>query len=595
MSGNTPPPEGPSQGGWGQPPQGPSQGGWGQPPQGPSQGGWGQPPQGPSQGGWGQPPQPAGYGQQPPGPGQQGGDYAQWGPGSPAGPPPGLADESGGGSGRRGVKALVIGLVLVVLLGGGAFAFYKADPFNLFRSGPQAAEALPADAMFYFGIDLDPSAEQKVNALRFLQKFPSFGDVTGVRDARDDVRKTIVEEQLESAQCPDVTYADDIEPWLGNKFGAAAVMSAQGEPDVMFVLETSDQDAAKAGLTAMAECAGDETFGISPVGDYVLVAETQRLADRFAADAEDAALADSDAFRADMDALGGIGLATVWVDVDKATQAFADTGMVELEGHAMAATAQRAAATFRFEADSAEVVGVVYGDTPEAGAGDNPIVDLPESTALAMSFSGGEESLLESWDSLLESASSDGFDIETEIADFETQTGLRLPDDLATVLGENLMVAVGSDGLTPEVLEAEDPSLLDLGVRMTNDPAKLNAVYDKVLGVVEDELGEMPYSKTDADDGIVIATNDEYAEELAALDGSLGDSDAFQSVIDEGASQQFVAFFNWDSVEPTIIEAMEEDGEDQETIDNVKPLQAIGMSAGIDGEYATMSLQVSVN
>ena len=105
----------------------------------------------------------------------------------------------------------------------------------------------------------------------------------------------------------------------------------------------------------------------------------------------------------------------------------------------------------------------------------------------------------------------------------------------------------------------------------------------------------MPYSKQDADDGVVIATNDEYAAELAGLDGNLGDSDAFQSVVDDAASQQFVAFFNWDSVEPAIIDAMERDGESQEAIDNVRPLQAIGISAGIDGDYATMSLQVSVN
>jgi hypothetical protein len=506
------------------------------------------------------------------------------------------ADQPGGGGGRRGVKALLIGLVMVVLLGGGAFAFYKADPFNLFRTGPQAAEALPADSVFYFGIDLDPSAEQKINALRFLQKFPSFGDVTGVRDARDDVRRTIVEEALESAECPDVTYDDDVEPWIGNKFGVGAVMSEQGsDPDVMVVLETSDQDAAEAGLTALAECAGGEPFGIAPVGDYVLVAETQRLADRFAADAEEASLADSDKFSADMEELGDLGLGTMWVDVETIVSS---VGAEEIFGSGealMSAAFQRTAATFRFEADSAEVVSVTYGDMPDVGGGDNPIVDLPDSTAFAMSLSGGEESLLDSWDTVLETARSNGLDVEREIADLETQTGLNLPDDLATVLGDNVMMAMDSEGLTSEAIEAADPSLFDIGWRLTNDPQELNAVYDKVLGLLEEEMGEVPYSKKDAEDGIVLATNDEYADRLAALDGNLGDSTAFQSVVDDADSQQFVAFFNWDSVEPQIIEALEESGESQEVIDNVRALQAIGVASGIEGDYVTMSMQVSVN
>ena len=110
------------------------------------------------------------------------------------------------------------------------------------------------------------------------------------------------------------------------------------------------------------------------------------------------------------------------------------------------------------------------------------------------------------------------------------------------------------------------------------------------------ELGaEMPFSKKDAEDGIVIASNDEYAGTLADLDGNLGDSDAFRSVIDDAASQQAVAFFNWDSIEPAIIESMESSGASASVIENVRALQAFGWSAGVDGDYATSSFQMSVD
>jgi hypothetical protein len=485
---------------------------------------------------------------------------------------------------------------MVVLLGGGAFAFYAADPFNLFRAGPQAAEAMPADAFFYVGVDLDPSAEQKVNALRFLQNFPAFGDATGVRDARDDVRERIVERALESADCPDFTYADDVEPWIGDKFGVSGVMGSGGEPDPIFAIESSDHDAAQAALTALNECTGEEPLGSAPVGDYLLVAETQELADRFAADAEVSSLADSDEFSADMAALGDLGLATMWVDVERVSQAMGADDLFTGGEDLAAASFQRAAATFRFEADSAEIIAAVYGDLPEVDAGENQIVDLPDSTAFAMSVAGGEQAILESWDTVLESARTDGLDVEQEIADFETQTGLTLPADLATVFGDNLLLAVDSDGLTAEAIESEDPSQLDIGVRMTNDPDELNAVYDKVLGLLQQEMSDVPFSKKDADDGIVIASNDGYAEELAALDGSLGDSDAFRSVVDDAADKEFVAFFNWDSIETQVIEGMQQvGGADQETIDNLRPLQAIGMSSGVEGDYVTTSIQVSVN
>jgi hypothetical protein len=510
-----------------------------------------------------------------------------------------------GGGGRRGIKALIVGLVMVVLLGGGAFAFYQADPFNLFRAGPQAAEALPANSMFYFGVDLDPSAEQKVNALRFLDHFPSFGDTTGVTNARDDVRETIIQEILETSDCPDITFENDIEPWIGNKLGMAAVPAEnQGdEPDFAIALETSDYDAAKEGLNKVSSCAGG-LFGTAQQGDYVIIAETPELAEKFADSAGEESLADNDDFTADMAAIGDLGIATAWVDIQGLVEESGGLiGMGETEQLAVSLY-QRASATFRFEADSAEIVSAVYGDWPDVDPGENQIVDLPESTAFAMSMSGGEQTLLDSWDTILESVRDQGVDVDAEIADFEEQTGLSIPDDLATLLGDNLMLAVDSGGLTAEALEAEDPSLVNAGVRFTNDPDELNSIYDTVLDLLQQEMDDVPFSKQDADDGIVIATNDDYANQLAELDGNLGDSDAFTSVVDDAGDKQFVAFFNFDSVEDEVIAAIEDDGAsiggddvsgNAELIENLRPLQAVGLAQGLEGDYYTSSLQISVN
>ena len=623
MSGNTPypgPGRGPQQpygasgpGGYGPGPQGPGSYG----PQGPGgPGGYG--PQSPS--GYG-PQGPSGYGPQgpggygPQGPGGPGG-YGPQGPGGPGGYGPqgpggyGPGGHGPGGPGgptdygqpyqqrpkRRGVKALIIGLVVAVVVTGSAFAVYKLDPFNTFSDEAAAAEAIPADALFYFGVDLDPSAQQKVKAVQFLNHFPAFKDTVDVSDANSDIRKSIFDKALEEAPC-DASFDKDVAPWLGTKFSGGGMPGTSGEaPDFVFALEVTDEDGAKAGLDKLASCGGgDSDFGLAFTGSYALVAETQKLADTFASDVEEKSLADNEDFTADLDSLGGVGFATVWVNVEEALKLFGPPQLATGDLDFLTSSYKRAAATVRFESDSVEIVASAFGDNQDIEHGDNQIGELPESTAFAVSEAGGEQRLDATYDSVIEAAKSSGVDVEGEIADFEAQTGLAIPEDIATVLGENIMFAVDADGLTADALQSGDPSQVNAGVRFTNDPAELNAIYDKVLALIQDETGQdVPVSKKDLDDGLVVATNDDYADKLSQ-GGSLGDSDAFQSVTDDAQSKEFVLFFNFDAIEDQIVGALEADGAGSDDIDNVRPIQAFGLTAEVDGSYSVSTFRMSVN
>ncbi|MBA3311360.1 MAG: DUF3352 domain-containing protein, partial [Nocardioidaceae bacterium] len=319
--------------------------------------------------------------------------------------------------------------MMAVLVAGGGFALYKADPFGLFRAGPQAAEALPADAVFYFGVDLDPSAEQKVDALRFLNHFPAFRNAAGLQDAGADIRKAVFEQAVATSGC-DLSYADDIEPWLGYKFGGAAVpVSGQGEPEVVVAIEVTDEGGAETGLAAVNECAKQDSgvgFAFAFVGDYAVAAETQELADKYAAAAEDESLADSQEFADDIEALGDLGVATTWVDVKGTMDAFGSgMGMLGAAQLQFLETAyQRVAATFRFESDSAEIITSIYGDLPAIDHGENQIVNLPDTTAVAFSQAGGDERIGQAWDALLDAQRNMGTDVDAQIAQFENQTGL---------------------------------------------------------------------------------------------------------------------------------------------------------------------------
>jgi hypothetical protein len=195
----------------------------------------------------------------------------------------------------------------------------------------------------------------------------------------------------------------------------------------------------------------------------------------------------------------------------------------------------------------------------------------------------------------MQAAGESGADIESQIQEFEDQTGLAVPEDIETVLGDNVLFAVDEAGLTSEALSAGDPSLLNLGVRFTGDKDAINGIYEKVQSLIEQESGgDIPFVKQDTDDGIVIATNDDYAGKLGS-DGNLGDSDALTSVVDDAASKEFVLFFNFDQVEEQVLQAAADDGAPTEILDNLRPLQAVAITSDTDGHYTNSSFVLSVN
>jgi Protein of unknown function (DUF3352) len=522
------------------------------------------------------------------------------------------------GRGRAPVAAAAIGTVMALVIGGGAYAFYRIDPMHLFHAGPQAAEAVPAEALAYAAVDLDPAATQKINALRFLNHFPGFQDVADVKDERDDIRKTILTDAIDSLGCDGVSYGDTIEPWLGSKFGFAAMPPASGtQPEPLVAIEVTDRGEAKDGIDSLVKCADDsgtstDDFGYAFTGDYVLIASSQDLANRYASEASHSSLADNADFQADMDAVGDPGVASAWVDIAGLIDlvpnqtfdggAFGtdlgapdnEQGLIDL----IKTRYSRAAVTLRFWSDHVDVVSAVHSDDPiNIEHGDNEVVGLPDSTVLAMSMAGGGDAVAKSWDDTLKAARTVDAQIDDQLQQLESQTGFDLPADLETLLGDNILFAVDREGLSPSALDSGGPGSINAGARFTGDKEKLNALYAKITALMSDFAGEkIPFSKADFDRGLAIASNDAYAQTLADLDGNLGDSQNFQSVISDAADQDAVLFFNWDLVEDEIIDSLGQMGPGgSKIVDNIRPLRAFGISADTQGDYTVTHVVVSVD
>src|SRR4051794_30814251 len=91
------------------------------------------------------------------------------------------------GAGKGRLAAIGIGVVAVAGIGVGAA--FAAGAFG--GSSAQPETMVPATAVGYLSVDLDPSLGQKVDALRFLRKFPAAKASLG---STDDLRKWVFEQ-----------------------------------------------------------------------------------------------------------------------------------------------------------------------------------------------------------------------------------------------------------------------------------------------------------------------------------------------------------------------------------------------------------------
>ena len=595
------------------PPQGPPPGHYGPPPNGP----YGPPPGGPPPAG------PPPGGPPPGGPPYGGPPYGGPPPGSAGGPPPGWTPPEWIGPGgpqqprrrRKGVVFAAVAAVLAILIGGGAFATYQ----YLNGGGPQPAEALPADTLGYFRIDLDPSASQKVNAFRLLRRVPEFEDTTGISSDTEDLRKLMFETMIQDSDCG-LSYENDVEPWIGDRAGFGVVPTG-GRTVSVAAIQVSDQQAAQDAVDAVEKCglntSGLGTGGFSSgidvasaggsrmlssaapaaaaaegdnvgfVGDYMLIADDADALPDIIGSAKSSPLSESEQFQSDMDALDGEGIASFWFDVDGLNdQGGSMAGLGSTEGAAK--QIHTAFGAIRAGSDNIEYVMQATTDADIGSDIVNPIGELPDSTLVALSASGGGDLVDEYWPNLQGLVESFGGPsaYPQMLNDVQQETGLQLPDDLRTILGDNVTVAMDSTGMTAENLAGEDPSKLYFGARLTTDQAAIHDVVDRVNGALTAK--DMPALTTeDSDNGLVVASNQDYAQMLAE-GGDLASADGFDTAVPDASTASVAFYLDFDRLS----DAMAQDDASSDDLDTIEPMKALGATlTQVDGgQRLTMRL-----
>ena len=339
---------------------------------------------------------------------------------------------------RKGPLVAGAAVVTVAVVGAAAWGVTQ-----FLSDSTTPAQAIPASAIGYIGVDIDPGKDQQLEAYQTLKKFPALEKELGL-ESEGDLRESLFDLIKEESGCDDLSFADDIEPWLGNSVAFAA-LPGEEEPTAFAIVETTDQDAAETGVATLVECGDSEDpaegGGEDPAydfsGDYMVLAETQDDVDTVLSEIDKGTLADDETFQARVEEAGGTGFVTGYASPEAATE-FLETVSNETESLGGSGPSEEekqlleeafadfegAAMSLRFADEGVEfkvaAAGVVQEDLSAAlSEGDTGMTELPATTIAAYGIPVGDDAVAQ----ILEFA--EKFDTEGEleqgITEFESR------------------------------------------------------------------------------------------------------------------------------------------------------------------------------
>lgn len=524
------------------------------------------------------------------------------------GDPVGFVESGPGGGGRR--TALVAGgtVVGLAVVGGGVWA-----AISFLSTGMQPAEALPAGTVGYASIDLDPSGSQKIEAFRMIQKFPAIEKELDGLDADDDILARAFEDI--EAEC-DLSYEDDVKPWLGYRFAVAAVDLGDDLPAPVGVIQVTDAGAAEEGLETLAGCAGEDLGGWVVEGDWAIVAETDDIAQDVRDATANGTLADDEAYQDWTAEVGDAGVMSMYVapEAGKFLAELAGSiggGMLpgmpidpmmdssfDTETPAVPEEVTKAledfrgmAATLRFDdgALELEIAGAGTEDQMQMLAtdrGDDVMTTLPENTAVALGFGFAEGWLTTALEQMA-SSSGGQMSVEDMAAELRAMTGLTVAD-LETLFGESAAISLGSDVDADTFFSSVDGSDIPVGAKVQGDVTVIQDVLATLAETIGSEAGFL--GSDSAGDVVAIGPNPDYRGQLLE-DGGLGDSEIYQNVVRESGAAHAIFFVNFDAGD--WLTGLAEG--DQEAAANLEPLQGLGFSSWSEADRSHAVLRLTTN
>lgn len=271
--------------------------------------------------------------------------------------------------------------------------------------GDGLAAIAPPDSPLFVEVGIDPEGEQAEAFTSFVER------VAGIRDVRAEVIAALDREL--AADGTDITFEEDIEPWLGDRAGVFVRSFepsevAGGVPDFAAAVEVSDADAAQSFLDQAAASVetlpetrsyGGHDYRYAPadggvaVGliDDKLVVGTESSFMVAVDAAEGESLVDSEEYRGMTDALSDERLVTAFVNPGAALDAaIREEGEIDRSEERLlrpllgGPLANSAAAGIVAAEDSVSLETTAFGSAEDAGPGSLLIESLPAESWLAV-------------------------------------------------------------------------------------------------------------------------------------------------------------------------------------------------------------------
>jgi hypothetical protein len=514
-----------------------------------------------------------------------------------------VGPEGPASTGRRRTVIAGVAVAVVAVLGGGAYAAYAL----LFGGGPQPADVLPASTVAVVSVDLDPSAGQKIAAIRSIRKIPALKKSLGLH-TDDDLREFLFDKVVHASGCTSLDFDRDVLPWLGKRGAVAAVDLGETNPTPAIALQIEDQAEARKGFQALVDCTDPQDFAFAVGEDYLIASDSAAHAQAILAGGVRKPLADDASYQRWTGEAGDAGVLGFYVAPrageyaqDLLDQLGAD--LLGIGGGALTpgggqdplAAAGKAlrdfkglAGTIRFNGGGMELSVATGGITQleDLATVGTQMGDLPSDTAVALGFGVTRDYAKRLVDQLSES----------DVSAAEDETGLDLPGDLQTLLGKAVTLSLGGDA--PDSLESlAGPQDIPAGLVIHGDADRIKAL----VGTLEDHLGlnlaDVPVEVDASGDKVALSTGG-YGPSLLK-NGSLGSADDFRDAVPHADEASAILFLDFDSKwRDALAAALDNDQDPGRFADfdaNTRPLRSLGVSSWQDGDVTHALVKVTTN
>ena len=168
------------------------------------------------------------------------------------------------------------------------------------------------------------------------------------------------------------------------------------------------------------------------------------------------------------------------------------------------------------------------------------------------------------------------------LAEGERATGLQLPEDIETLLGDGISLSVDASRTSSRSAESPDPSQVPAGIRIQGDPAKIIPIIDKLKAAAGPDADMV---KVASGDGLVAVGSTRRTSSTLLEKGTWRASPRSTTWCPRRTGPTGSLYVNFDAGDGWAEQLADllSDG-DAEARSNIAPLDALGVSGWSDGD-----------